>query len=117
MITEKDLLEAIAECQGQRNPNANTCIKLAAYYTILDHIHDSENDIGISNQNYSYGYSYDAPTVQEEVYESDSEFGGILKDLKTRDVMKIVDELMETLRILQPKLYTAVIKKLTALEE
>ena len=40
MITEKDLLEAIAECQGERNPNANTCIKLAAYYTILDHLSD-----------------------------------------------------------------------------
>ena len=36
MITEQDLLEAIAECQGQRNPNANTCIKLAAYYIILE---------------------------------------------------------------------------------
>ena len=38
MITEQDLLSAIAECQGERNPNANTCIKLAAYYTILDNI-------------------------------------------------------------------------------
>ena len=34
MITEKDLQEAIAEGQGQRNPNANTCIKLAAFLTI-----------------------------------------------------------------------------------
>ena len=34
MITEKDLQEAIAECQGQRNPNASTCIKLAAFLTI-----------------------------------------------------------------------------------
>ena len=38
MITEKDLQEAIAECEGQRNPNANTCIKLAAFYTIRQHM-------------------------------------------------------------------------------
>ena len=34
MITERDLQEAIAECNGERNPNANTCIKLAAFLTI-----------------------------------------------------------------------------------
>lgn len=34
MIKLEDLEEAIAECQGQRNPNADTCIKLAAFYTI-----------------------------------------------------------------------------------
>ena len=36
MITLDDLEAAIAECEGERNPNANTCIKLAAYYTILN---------------------------------------------------------------------------------
>ncbi len=38
MITEHDLQEAIAECQGKRNPDANTCIKLAAFYTIKEHL-------------------------------------------------------------------------------
>ncbi len=42
MITEKDLQEAIAECKGTRNPNASTCIKLAAYYTILDNLYPKE---------------------------------------------------------------------------
>ena len=32
VIREDDVREAIAEMQGQKNPNANTCIKLAAYY-------------------------------------------------------------------------------------
>ena len=42
MIKEEDLQEAIAECQGVRNPNANTCLKLASYYTILDHTKEEE---------------------------------------------------------------------------
>ena len=42
MITEKDLQDAIAECQGERKPNANTCIKLAAYFTIYDHLFPKE---------------------------------------------------------------------------
>ena len=53
MITEKDLQEAIAECQGQRNPNANTCIKLAAFYTIRRELFGEEKDAGMLP-----GYSY-----------------------------------------------------------
>lgn len=110
MITEKDLLEAIAECQGQRNPNANTCIKLAAYYTILDNIRKEaepgEQPIPM--------YSYDAP--KQERYYSESEFGDIVSRHETADVLKVVDELMETLRVMQPRLYDAFIRKLAALE-
>ena len=42
MITERDLLEAIAECEGTPKPNANTCVKLAAYYTILNNMRGEE---------------------------------------------------------------------------
>ena len=38
MITEKELQEAINECLTSKNPNANTCLKLAAFYTIKDHM-------------------------------------------------------------------------------
>ena len=44
MITEQDLREAIAECQGQRNPNANTCIKLAAFLTIQRELYGKEQE-------------------------------------------------------------------------
>lgn len=107
MITEKDLREAIAECQGTRNPNANTCIKLAAYYTILDNIVKDEK----AEEKYPM-YSYDMP----EEYQSESEFGQLLYEKDQYNVLKVVDELMETLRIMQPKLYEAFMRKLTALE-
>ena len=44
MITEKDLRAAIAECQGARNPNATTCIKLAAFYTILNNLYPEQKE-------------------------------------------------------------------------
>jgi hypothetical protein len=34
VIRIEDLDTAIAECQGRRNPDAKTCIMLAAFYTI-----------------------------------------------------------------------------------
>ena len=113
MITEKDLLEAIAECQGTRNPNANTCIKLASFYTILDHVKEQEKQVEMYPY-YISSSSHDAHA--DEKYESDSEFGRLVTSVNAYDAMLTIDELMETLRIMQPRLYDAFIRKLTALK-
>jgi len=111
LITEHDLHEAIAECQGSRSPNANTCVKLASYYTILDHINkDKESNVDIT-PTYSFA---SAPAF--EAYSSKSEFGTIVKDIDYMDCMTVLDEMMETMRIIVPKLYDAVMRKLTALK-
>lgn len=104
MIKEQELLEAIAECQGQRNPNASTCIKLASYYTILDHIKEELKVSEIPT------YSYAAPP--EVYYESDTEFGRKVKDMDTGEVLAVMDELMTTLKVLHPRLYDGVMSKL-----
>lgn len=106
MISRHELEEAIAECNGQRNPNANTCLKLASFYTIMDHL-DKESATPVE---YSGGYSYDAP-----VYESGTEFGRAIRGKGQHEVLEAIDELMETLRVFQPKLYSAFINKITAL--
>lgn len=102
MITEEELLEAIAECQGQRNPNANTCLKLASYYTILDHIKEKEMP----------SYSFAAPPELPSAYESSTEFGQKIKDMDTSEVLAVMDELMTTLSVLNPRLYNGVMRKL-----
>ena len=107
MITEKDLREAIAECNGKRNPDANTCVKLAAFYTILEHLYPSEVKTVPS-------YSYAAPPEPTEVitYDSGSEFGQIVNGRPTDEIMGIMDELMESLSVINPRLYGGVIRKL-----
>lgn len=100
MIREEELLEAIAECQGERNPNANTCIKLAAYYTILDHIRGTQT------------YSLAVEPAERVMYSSGSEFSRIIENMDTEYVMKVMDELMDTIEVLVPKLYRATIDKL-----
>lgn len=109
MIYEKDLIEAIAECQGEQKPNANTCIKLASYYTILDHVREKSDE---GSQRFENSYSYDSPAI----YSSESEFGKAIQNADMYDVLETIDELMETLRIMQPRLYNAFIKKITALK-
>ena len=111
MITEKELHEAIAECQGQRNPNANTCMKLASFYTILDHIKmdkESENDQVKTGNDYVESYSFSPPPQ----YDSGTEFSDRILNMDTYDVLAVMDELMTTLSIVNPRLYDGVMRKL-----
>ena len=110
MITEQDLQAAIAECQGKRNPDASTCIKLAAFYTIKEHLFpESPEKMGQGKQEqYSYAPAPEA-TVQ---IDSESEFADRIDGRKQRDVWPVMDELMDTLHVIQPRLYDAVMEKL-----
>lgn len=107
MITEQDLLEAIAECQGQRNPSSQTCIKLAAYYTILNNLHQT-SDTPVSHG----GYSYSPPNTENAVeYTSNTDFAKIINGKSASTMWAIVDELMSTLMYLNPKLYNDAMRK------
>lgn len=106
MITENDLLEAIAECQGERNPNANTCIKLAAYYTILDNVKPKKDVQEAVNP----AYSYSADTSVH--LDSETEFAQKIEGMYTDDVLKLMDELMTTLQVVNPRLYKSVMRRI-----
>jgi hypothetical protein len=110
MIREQDLHEAIAECVGKKSPDANTCIKLAAYYTILRELYPNEQR--------------DAPVLpaqsfaaEPEVvnFDGDSEFARLIRGQSVSYIMPIIDELMDAVRITQPRLYDGVMRRLEAL--
>lgn len=107
MITEKDLQEAIAECQGTRNPNANTCIMLAAFLTIQKEMFGKQEE-GPSPPMYSYA---PAP-VGEVTYSSDTEFSQAIRGMNADEVLKTIDELMTTLQVVNPRLYAGVMRKI-----
>lgn len=103
MITREDLQEAIAECQGVRNPTANTCIKLAAFLTIQEHLYGEQPDFS--------GASCQPKPSAVSAY-SGSEFSDAVDGKPEQSVMAVLDELMETLAVLSPKLYAATLRKL-----
>lgn len=107
MITEQDLQEAIAECKGQRNPNANTCIKLAAFYTIKEHLFPKDN---VSPSDLQERYSYDAPPMIE--YNGDSEFAQAIEGRAVDEIIPIIDEAMEALKVLNPQFYKSIMRKI-----
>lgn len=105
MITEQDLREAIAECQGQRNPSASICIKLAAYYTIYDHLFPKASDVPVPDIRTSGA----SPSIS---YDGDSEFAQAVYGRHLDDIMPVLDELMMTLKAIHPRLYDGVMRKL-----
>lgn len=109
MITRKDLDAAIAECQGKRNPDASTCIKLAAYYTILNEMFPQESK---PEPSYSYSPGPDKPDDGEVIINSDSEFARLIDGRRQEDVWPVMDELMTALKTIYPRLYNAVLAKL-----
>lgn len=103
MIRRDDLLEAIAECEGVKNPNSHTCMMLSAFYTILDHMEDEKPVID---------YSF-APAPQEEsTYNSGTEFSDAVQGKDINQLLEIMDELMSTLQVLYPRLYDGVMIKI-----
>lgn len=105
MIREQDLIEAIAECQGERNPNANTCIKLAAYYTILDNLR------GETPQPMA---SYDANPAENPPIDlhSGSEFAQAVNGMNADDILPLIDELVQTVAAIAPPVYEAFMREL-----
>ena len=111
MITENQLNEAIAEMQGQRNPNAGTCLKLASYYTIKNEMFPKEEPQTIRSS-----YSFAAPPVSDHNvidYVSDTDFGKSVNGKNIDDVMKRLDEVMAGLFVINQPLYKRILREMT----
>jgi len=108
LITRADLEEAVAECNGLRNPNANTCIKLAAYYTILNEMDKAEQEpVRILP---AYSGAADPPENTVRIG-SRSRFAEIVDGTELGKFYNIMDELMDTLQVVNPPLYAGVLRK------
>lgn len=105
MITKNDLESAIAECQGKRNPGARDCIMLAAFYTIRREMF-GETEL----PSYSFAPAPNRNTIE---LNSGSEFARAIDGRDPDEILPVIDELMETLQIIQPRLYNAVLMKLS----
>lgn len=99
MFSRRELLNAIAECEAGTN-NFQSCQKLATLYSIYDHLYSQPAML--------------KETVQEVKIDSygDSDFLQAIAGKKAEDIWSIMDELMETVKALQPKLYDAVLRRL-----
>lgn len=106
MITERDLREAIAECKGERHPTARTCIQLAAFYILQDHLFEEP-----TSDDRPVRHSYSAGPKVEEM---ESDFMRAIRRLDEDEAWRLVQELVEALAILNPNLYHNFMNKIGA---
>lgn len=102
MITRQELEEAITECENLP-PSYQTCEKLAVFYAVYDHLYglkDSEKTASHEYLTEHYG---------------DSEFFATIRGKNEKSVFNVIDELMSTLKIVNPNLYSATIEKINTI--
>ena len=102
MITEKELYSEINRLENCENPHFSECQKLAVLYTIKNELY-GENTPEIRSEK-------PIETVIDDY--GDSDFYKTIVGKKSEFVLGILDELMETLSIIQPRLYAGVLRKL-----
>ena len=84
--------------------------KLAALYTIRDHMDQSKPE----PVTYDVGY-FSAPDPALVEARGDSEFISAISGLNQSDVWEIMDDLMDTLQVANPRVYNGVMRKIRAL--
>ena len=114
MITEREVLNAIDECM-QDPITGNKRAVLADLFIIHDHLFGEPTraqevqQMPMTMQSYS-----EPPTEQVEIYvetNGDSEFLKVVNGRKAERVWKLMDELVEAVKILHPRMYTTFIDK------
>lgn len=103
MITERELLDAIRECEAEPI-TPNKVSKLADFYTIYDHL------FGMP---YEAAYSYANQIEKTISVTGDSDFMKAVNGKDAEKVMAVVDELLEAVKVLQPRMYDGVLRRLS----
>ena len=115
MITEPEIGQAIMECLADRDPNAWTCIRLAAFLTINMLLYGKPEQLQMVEQAPSLqGASFDAGPPMEEIvdYQSGTEFGKLIDGKRAAQIWPVLDELMSITHDLHPQIYQAVMNKI-----
>lgn len=113
MITEKEISQAIEECM--REPvTGNKRAVLADLIIIQDYLFGEPMQEREAPQPMPMQFYSEPPAEQVETYietTGDSEFLKAVEGRKADKVWKLIDELVEAVKILHPRMYTTFIDK------
>ena len=104
MFTKAELIDAINELEGGKHSVQN-CEKLAAIYTVLDHLYGTP----VIDTGYSRDNKVDADVIKKY---GNSHFLSAIEGKPAKDVWLAIDELIEALIVLEPRLLSSFYRKL-----
>ena len=107
MFTKAELIDAINQLEDGKHSIQN-CERLAAIYTVLDHLYGEETD---------RGYSYDNKVEAESTIGNygESQFLTMIADKPAVKIWHLIDELVQALRVLNPRLLNNFLDKINEL--
>jgi len=105
MFTQAELMDAINDLEKGRHSIQN-CERLAAIYTVLDHLYGQPID---------RGYSEDNKVEAEIGLYGKSDFLKTIAGKPSKETWLLIDELIEALSVLNPRLKSTFLDKLRAL--
>lgn len=113
MISEAELLNSIAECKAAPATYQN-CERLAVFYTLYDRLYAHKN----VNESLD-GYNNALPLNENKtaagtvsVPHTNSVFFKLVDGMDLGRFWEVIDELVSTVEVINPKLYEGVVKRL-----
>lgn len=110
MFSQAELIDGINELLAGKHSVQN-CEKLAAIYTVLDHLYPGESVREVFG-GYSGAASGAEETERSVPRYGDTEFLNAISGKDQREMWLLMDELMETLAVINPRLYDGVMRKI-----
>ena len=104
MFTEAELIDAIDQILSGKHSIQN-CERLAAIYTVLDHLYGKREVIDM-------GYSNDSKIETEVGSYGESKFLKAVAGKSAKEAWLLMDELIEALTVLNPRLTSNFYEKL-----
>lgn len=110
-LNQQEIQETIAELEQQKNHSLSDLHALSSLYSIRDHAFGDP-------ENYQKAYSQaTAPIAEGQVLGNygDSDFLAIVAGKIPKDAWSVMDDLMDTLRVANPRVYESVMRKMRQL--
>ena len=108
MLDAKEIDIEIARLEYMESSYSNYA-KLADLYTIRNQMKQSSNE----DSSYDSGYSFSPPDVINRY--GDSEFLASIEGKNKEDVFSIMDDLMDTLHVTNPRVYNSIIRRINSI--
>lgn len=108
MLDRREIDIEIARLEYMESSYPNYA-KLADLYTIREQMNRTES----LNIHDNYGMSN---TASKSLNRNDSEFLMAIANKNSDDVLQIIDDLMDTMRVANPRVYNSVIRKIQSIQ-
>lgn len=110
MLNKQEIDEYIAELESQKNHSVSEFNFLSSLYAIRNNAFEKQEN------NYERSYSQAAAPIADPLGNyGDSDFLIVVSGKLPQDAWAVMDDLMDTLRVVNPRVYESVMRKMRQL--